>query len=133
MRTLNRVLTTLSVSLFMAACNAPWQYDPNSEAPLDFTTTDPSTDFGMATQELYAQFTYVTGAIFIFVFALIAFVMWRFRDDGSAGNPEQIHGNTTMELTWTLIPVAIVTVLAVPTIRTIFEIADTAPSSARCC
>src|SRR5690606_10064264 len=41
-----------------------------------------------------------------------------FRPDSP--EPEQVHGNTTLELAWTLIPALLIAVVAVPTVRTIF-------------
>ena len=35
--------------------------------------------------------------------------------------PEQVHGNTALEITWTAIPAVILIFLAIPTVRTIFK------------
>jgi len=98
-----------------------------ADAGYPYTTTEPITDFAMATHELYASVTYIVLVIFALVSALLAYTLIKFRDDGSEGNPEQIHGNTQMEIGWTLIPVFIVISLIIPTVRTIFQIADAAP------
>ena len=47
------------------------------------------------------------------------------RSSGSARSqgqpqPEHVHGNTTLEIIWTVIPAIILVVIAVPTVRTIF-------------
>ena len=109
--------------LLLSGCNRPWQYN-DGEYP--YTTLDPSTDFGEAIMGVYSTITWVTIVIFIIVTAIMAVTLVRFRDDGGAP-PEQIHGNTQMEIGWTLAPVVIVVLLMVPTVRTIFEIADAAP------
>ena len=36
-------------------------------------------------------------------------------------SPRQIHGNTTIEIIWTLIPALILAAIAVPTVKGIFE------------
>jgi cytochrome c oxidase subunit 2 len=95
-----------------------------------FTTVNPSTDFGQATQDIYATITYWVIGISIVVYTILAYVLIRFRDDGSPGNPVQVHGNPTLEFAWTLAPVFIVIAITIPTIRTIFEIGNTAPSDA---
>ena len=95
-----------------------------------YTTTDPVSDFGYYTQDLYALITYVVVVIFVLVSILLAVTLVRFKDDGSEGNPEQIHGNVQMEIGWTLIPVLIVLTLIIPTISTIFKIADAPPAGA---
>jgi cytochrome c oxidase subunit 2 len=62
--------------------------------------------------------------VFILVFGGLAFIMVRFRDKGQAELPKQVHGNTKLEITWTLIPAVILAVIAVPTVQTIFELVE---------
>ncbi len=108
---------------------AQWALWPAS-AGFPYTTTDPVTDFGQATHDLYATITYIVLVIFVLVSALLAYTLVAFKDDGKPGNPEQIHGNLSMEIGWTMLPVAIILLMIVPTIRTVFKIADTPPIGA---
>lgn len=63
--------------------------------------------------------------VFIFVQAGLLFVMWRFRSRGdNTSVPAQLHGNTRLELLWTIIPALILAAVAVPTTRTIFTLAE---------
>ena len=39
-------------------------------------------------------------------------------------NPKQIHGNTRLEIGWTIIPALLLAVIAVPTVGTIFDLAE---------
>lgn len=68
----------------------------------------------------------ITGLIFAVVGGLLLYVIIRFRrrdnDDGS--EPPQIFGSTQIELSWTIIPILIVTVLFLTTARVIFDIQD---------
>ncbi len=61
--------------------------------------------------------------VFVLVQGLIIYSAWRFReradDDGSL--PEQVHGNTRLEIVWTVIPALILAVIAVPTVQGIFS------------
>jgi heme/copper-type cytochrome/quinol oxidase subunit 2 len=41
----------------------------------------------------------------------------RYRDDGTPGEPKQVHGNLAIELVWTVVPLLIVLVLIVVTFR----------------
>src|SRR5580693_811331 len=66
-------------------------------------------------------------AIFIVVFALLAYVAVRFRR-GSADDdqePAQIYGSTQVELAWTVIPVLIVLALFLASARVIASIQNT--------
>ena len=79
--------------------------------------------------EIYAlsQFVLViTGAIFVVVGGLLAFVVIRFRARKGDGEhePAQIYGSAQVELAWTVIPVLIVVVLFLTTARIIFAIQD---------
>ncbi len=68
----------------------------------------------------------ITGMIFAVVGGLLLYVITRFRrranDDGS--EPPQIFGSTQIELSWTIIPVLIVTVIFLTTARVIFDVQD---------
>ena len=115
----------LSLGLLLTTACQPY---PSEDYP--FTTTDVSSDFGEMILDPYLRITYVITVVFVAVFALLFYTLWRFRDDGSEGNPEQIHGNLVMEIGWTLLPVLLVLIMIVPTIRTIFTLADAAEEGA---
>ena len=68
----------------------------------------------------------ITGLIFAVVAGLLVYVIIRFRrrDDDDGGEPPQIFGSTQIELSWTIIPVLIVTVLFLTTARVVFDIQD---------
>ena len=68
----------------------------------------------------------ITGAIFVVVAGLLAFVIIRFhaRKSDAEHEPAQIYGSTQVELAWTVIPVLIVVVLFLTTTRIIFAIQD---------
>ncbi|HEX7241788.1 MAG TPA: cytochrome c oxidase subunit II [Longimicrobiaceae bacterium] len=80
--------------------------------------------------ELQNLTAYLGVAVGIFVFALLAYIMLRFRYRPGNPEPEQIHGNTRLELAWTLIPAVILAIIAVPTVRMIFETQREAPANA---
>jgi cytochrome c oxidase subunit II len=68
----------------------------------------------------------ITGAIFVVVAGLLAFIILKFhaREGDSEHEPAQIYGSTQVELAWTVIPVLIVVVLFLTTARIIFAIQD---------
>ena len=68
----------------------------------------------------------ITGAIFVVVGGLLAFVIVRFRARKTDADhePAQIYGSAQVELAWTVIPVLIVVVLFLTTARIIFAIQD---------
>jgi cytochrome c oxidase subunit 2 len=76
--------------------------------------------------DLTEPFFWVAVAIGSFVLFGTIYVAVRFRarpGDDEAG-PKQVHGNTVLEVSWTIIPALILAVMAVPTIATIFDLAE---------
>lgn len=59
--------------------------------------------------------------VFIAVEAAIIYAAVRYRRRKNQGDPPQIHGNHKLEITWTIIPVIILAIVAIPTVITIFD------------
>jgi cytochrome c oxidase subunit 2 len=68
----------------------------------------------------------ITGLIFVVVFALLVYVVVKYRKrQGDEGRePAQVYGSTQIELAWTVIPILIVVVLFLATARVIHSIQD---------
>lgn len=68
----------------------------------------------------------ITGLIFAVVFALLAYVVVKYRErQGNYGRePAQVYGSAQIELAWTVIPILIVVVLFLATARVIHSIQD---------
>ena len=58
-------------------------------------------------------------AITIFVFCLLVYVVWRFRASANP-NPSQTSHHTGLEIAWTVIPVLLLLVIAIPSFRLIY-------------
>jgi cytochrome c oxidase subunit II len=74
------------------------------------------TEQGKAIHHDYNVFLYLAAVVFMVVSGLLVWSLLRYRRR-SDQLPKQTHGNTALELTWTLIPTAIVLVLFVVTIQ----------------
>ena len=75
----------------------------------------------------------VTGAIFVVVFSLLAYVVVKFRKRAASDEhePPQVYGSTQVELAWTVIPTLIVVVLFLAAARVIASIQNASrPSNA---
>jgi cytochrome c oxidase subunit 2 len=59
--------------------------------------------------------------VFVFVEAILLYVLFRYRRRSDTDRPEHVHGNTTLEILWTAIPALILAFIAVPTVRAIFK------------
>jgi cytochrome c oxidase subunit 2 len=94
------------------------------------TTFAPASDFARELDWLF-KYTLVLGVLVgLFVFALLGYIVWRFRYQPGHPEPEQVHGNARLELLWTFIPALILAAIAVPTVRSIFNTQREAPANA---
>ncbi|HUF25853.1 MAG TPA: cytochrome c oxidase subunit II [Gemmatimonadaceae bacterium] len=111
---------SVALALALAACAQEY---PN-------TTFSPNTEFGRAIDELWNSLLFWGTVVFIVVSASLLFILVRFRRRPGAPEPRQVHGNTALEIAWTLIPAVILIFIAVPTVRTIFATQARAPEDA---
>lgn len=58
----------------------------------------------------------------IIVGIALLLVVVKFRDKGDGRTPKQTHGNTKLEIAWTIAPAVLLAAIAVPTITTIFDL-----------
>ncbi len=94
------------------------------------TTLAPRSDVADKIQDLLIT-TVVWGLIVVVPVELILlFTVLRFRRRRGqvVGPPVGRHGSTRLEIAWTLVPVLILTAIAIPTVQTIFATAAPAPA-----
>jgi cytochrome c oxidase subunit II len=115
-------LTLLVSTLLTTGCEAGSGYPQ--------TTFRPVTAFGDALNEVFYNTFGWTMGVMIVVFGLILYATFRFRERPEAPHPEQVHGHTGLEITWTVIPALIVVLIGVPTVRTIFDTQRRPPDEA---
>ncbi|MCS7207084.1 MAG: cytochrome c oxidase subunit II [Dehalococcoidia bacterium] len=66
----------------------------------------------------------------VVVIAMLLYAFFRFRHRPGAGEPQEVHGNTRLEIAWFLIPTIIVLIVAIPSWRTIFRFGQAPPPNA---
>ena len=93
-----------------------------SNAPQD--TWAPSGPNAQIIDDLQKPIFAVAGVIGLIVFAVVIYSVIKFRDRGQP-IPEQTHGKPALEITLTIIPALILTVIGVFTFRTVFDLART--------
>lgn len=72
--------------------------------------------------DIYSTIFWIDTFLFILVQGLLIYIVLRFRARGNETSlPEQVHGNTQMEIGWTIAPVLVLLVIAIPTVSFIFE------------
>ena len=119
-RRLAAAAVSVALALALAACAQEY---PN-------TTFAPNSEFGRAIDFLWDRLLFWGTLVFILVQIGVLFIIFRFRRRDDGAQPRQVHGNTALEITWTLIPAVILILIAVPTVRTIFATQAEAPGDA---
>ena len=74
---------------------------------------------------LYWIIFWIALVIFVIVGGGLLYTVIRFRRKPGQGIPDQAHGNTKLEIGWTVVPAIILAVLAVPTVITQFYVSNT--------
>jgi cytochrome c oxidase subunit 2 len=92
------------------------------DAPQD--TFQPKGDNARNIDNLQRTPFYIAGGVFIIVFGVVMFCVFRFRDRGQA-IPKQTHGKPALEIALTILPAIILIGVGIPTVRTLFMLAKT--------
>ena len=91
-------------------------------APLD--SLSPEGPYARSIDELFWLTFWIAVVIFVIVQGALLLSVFVFKEKPDSPEPKQVHGNTKLEILWTVIPVIILAVIAVPTVRTIFDLAN---------
>ncbi|MGK2935725.1 MAG: cytochrome c oxidase subunit II [Gemmatimonadaceae bacterium] len=120
LRRLLPYLAFTALALTLVACTGETTQYPNS-------TFEPKTELGRAIDDLWDILLLLGTIVFVLVELVLLFVVLKYRNNKEA---KHTHGNTKLEILWTLIPAVILVFIAVPTVRTIFETQAPAPADA---
>ncbi len=119
-RQLARIAWPAMLLLASAACGGNY---PNS-------TFLPNTEFNRDVTSLWNTMLLWGTVVFVIVEVILIAAIVRYRRRPNSPEPEQVHGNTAMEITWTVLPLFILAIIAVPTVRNIWKYQGEAPADA---
>jgi cytochrome c oxidase subunit 2 len=88
--------------------------------------TAPASPIAEWLEEFHTLLVFLITAICLFVFGLLAYAMWRFRE-GRNPVPSRTTHNTAIEVLWTVVPVLILVVIAIPSFRILYAIENEPP------
>ncbi|HXV87052.1 MAG TPA: cytochrome c oxidase subunit II [Gemmatimonadales bacterium] len=100
------------------------------QGPFPQTTLSPVADFGVQVDDLFRWIFWFALGVFAVVESLLVYVLIRYRARPGAPEPQRVHGNTLLEIGWTMVPAIILILIAAPTIQTIFRTDGTPPDGA---
>ena len=119
-RLLLAAVVTIS-TLFVASCSST---DPQS-------SLNPKSVEAQQIDDLWILVLVIASVVFVVVEGVLVFAIFRFRrrkDDDI--EPKQVHGNTPLEIAWSIAPAIILAIIAVPTLVTLFELRSPAGADA---
>jgi len=93
------------------------------------TTLEPRSEVARLIDNLLDSIVFWCTVIFILVEGALIITVLRFRRRPGGPPARPIHGNTPLEITWTVVPAIILALIAVPTVKTIFK-TQTLPKNA---
>lgn len=92
------------------------------------TTVFPQSDFAHRIQDLYVLLFWLSVVVCVLVEGALVYALIRFRSRPTdATRPAQIHGNTLLEIGWTIAPAIVLVIITVPTLQLIFEMGGDPP------
>ncbi len=111
---------TVGLALLLAACG---QNHPDS---IFHQRTEVNRDVTF----LFKILIWAGTIVFVFVEGILVYTLIKYRKRPGQAEPEHVHGNTALEITWTVIPLLILVIIAIPTVSTIFRTQAAARSDA---
>ncbi|MEZ4523221.1 MAG: cytochrome c oxidase subunit II [Thermomicrobiales bacterium] len=111
-------LLTFMIPMILTAC-AGGVDNPQS-------TIDPAGAAADEIVDIYSLIWWLAVVVFVLVEGALIFAIFKFRNNKKLinGRPAPVHGNTRLEIIWTMIPAVILAVIAVPTIQGIATLAE---------
>jgi len=117
------LVAVAAVALVLAACS---EVDNNGQNSLQ-----PKGPQAEKIHNLFVPILIIAIVVGIAIIIATVFLAVKFRyKKGVNENPKQVHGNTRLEIGWTVIPALLLAIIAVPTVATIFDLAENPGPSA---
>lgn len=111
-------LAPLLIALLLAGCGNTSLNDINHTPNL----LDPQSPVALAESNLFWVILIVATFVFVVVMAALLYSIVRFRSRPGAPAPVQTHGNTQIEIAWTIAPSIVLVLVLIGTIYTMFAV-----------
>lgn len=117
------LVAVAAVALVVAGCSEITNNRQNS--------LQPKSPQAQKIYDLFVPILIIAIIVGIAIIIATVFLALKFRyKKGVNENPKQIHGNTRLEIGWTVLPALLLAIIAVPTVATIFDLAQNPGPSA---
>ncbi len=110
------LVAVAAVALVVAGCSEVKNNGQNS--------LEPKGPKAQQVYDLFVPILIIAIVVGIAITVATVFLALKFRyKKGVNENPKQVHGNTRLEIGWTVLPALLLAIIAVPTVATIFDLA----------
>ena len=117
------LVAVAAVALVLAACSEVKNNGQNS--------LEPKSPQAQKIYDLFVPILIIAIVVGIAIIVATVVLALKFRyKKGANENPKQVHGNTRLEIGWTVLPALLLAIIAVPTVATIFDLAENPGPSA---
>jgi len=99
----------------------------SADAPFNFLK--PEGPIARRADKLWDLTFGIATVVFILVEGALVFILVRYRQKSRADAPKQSHGNTKLEILWTIIPTLLLVFVAVPTVGGILYLSEEVPNA----
>ena len=93
------------------------------------STLHPHSEYARSIQSLLEQQVMWVVIIFVLVQGLLIVAALKFRARPDSPEPKPVHGNTVLEIAWTIAPAIVLALVAVPTVLTIYKTQGPRPAN----
>lgn len=111
-------LLPLFIALLLAGCGNTSINDVTHTPSL----LDPQGPIAKTESDLFWVILVISTAVFVIVMSALIYSIIRFRSRPGAPEPRQLHGNTKIEIAWTIAPSVVLVGVLIATITTMFSI-----------
>jgi cytochrome c oxidase subunit II len=111
-----RLLPLFAAVVLLAGCGEPF-----------LSALQPAGEVAQMQYDLMLLSTAIMVGVIVIVTVLFIIAITRFRRKSENEIPKQVEGSHKLEVVWTVIPILLLLVLAVPTVAATFKLADVSP------
>ncbi|MFT9600804.1 cytochrome c oxidase subunit II [Mesobacillus sp.] len=104
------------MALVLSGCGEPY-----------LSTLRPAGEVAQSQYELMLLSTAIMVGVIAVVTIIFIYVIMKFRRKNDKEIPKQVEGSHKLEILWTVIPILLLLILAVPTVAATFKLADVSP------
>lgn len=118
-----RAIATVAIPLlFLTSCATGPDNNQNSLRPKG--------EQAQKIMDLFSPVFWIAAVIGTAVLLATVLISFKFRSTAKNSSPKQVHGNSVLEIGWTILPLVILIGVAIPTVKTVFDLDKPAKANA---